>query len=153
MPTVAFLLLMAERDAEFRRTLAEMMDVVRAILPVDLEVREASSAPETRAALTDWRPDALLLDWNVAAEGTVAFVRELQDLAPGIRIMVMLPEAAGEYRRAVWAAGACAGLPRDRLDAECFAAALCIMQRAKHREAALRSRPTEPGPVCAEVSP
>lgn len=151
MNPVAFLLLVAECDAEFRKTLREMTGAVRAALPIDLEVQEAASASETRTMLQDWRPDALLLDWNVAVEGTVPFVQELQGLVPGIRIMVMLPEAAGEYRRAVWAAGACAGVPRDRLDAECLATAICIMQRAKMRETALRSRVRELCPVMAEV--
>lgn len=150
---MSFLLVVAEGDAEFRKTVGEMTGAVRAALPFAIEVREGASAPEIRALLAEWHPDALLLDWNVAAEGTVPFLRQLQGMAPGVRILVMLPEASGEYRRAVWDAGACAGVPRDRLDAECLAAAVCIMQRAKLREAALRSRPTEPSPVCVEVSP
>ncbi len=151
MDPMAFFLLVAECDADFRETLREMTGAVRAALPIDLEVQEATSASETRVTLQERRPDALLLDWNVTAEGTVPFVQELQGLAPGIRIMVMLPEAAGEYRRAVWAAGACAGMPRDRLDAECLATAICIMQRAKMRETALRSRVRELCPATAEV--
>jgi hypothetical protein len=37
---VAFLLLVAERDAEFRRTLGEMMEALQAILSIDLEPME-----------------------------------------------------------------------------------------------------------------
>jgi DNA-binding NarL/FixJ family response regulator len=147
---MAFLLLVAERDAEFRRTLGEMMEALQAILPIDLEVREAVSAQQTRALLKDWSPDALLLAWNVAGDGTVPFLHELRGLAPSIRIMVMPPEAAREYRGAVWAAGACAGVPRDRIDAECLATAVCIMQRAKLREEALRAQVKELCPVEAE---
>jgi CheY-like chemotaxis protein len=148
---VAFLLLVAERDAEFRRTLSEMMEALQAILPIDLEVREAASAQQTRVLLKDWNPDALLLDWNVAGDGTVPFLHELRGLAPGICILVMPPDAAGEYRGAVWAAGACAGVPRDRIDAESLATAVCIMQRAKLREEALRTQVRELCPVAAEV--
>lgn len=148
---MAFRLLVAERNAEFLQTLEELTGAVRGALPIDLEVREVVSAHDTSAVLREWRPDALLLDWNIAAEQTVPFLGELQVQLPGIRIMVMLPETAGEYRRAVWAAGACAGIPRDRLDAECLATALCIMQRAKLRETALRNRVIEACPSLAEV--
>ncbi|MBI4277967.1 MAG: hypothetical protein HY660_05875 [Armatimonadetes bacterium] len=148
---MAFHLLLAEKDAEFRRTLVELVQAVRVRLPVALDCDVTSSPEETREQVARRQPDALLLDWHIAAEGTPEFIRDLQALDPGIRILVLLPGDARQYRLAVWAAGACAGIPRERVEAEWLTTAVCIMQRAMQREANLRARVIRACPGLAEV--
>lgn len=148
---MGFSLLLAECDPEFRVVLRELTRAVQDLLPIDLAVNEAGSLDETQERIRTGKPDAVLLDWNVARETTPGFVAELQVSSPGIRVMVMLPGYASAYRRAVWDAGACASIPRDRLEAEWLATAVCIMQRAKMREANLRQRIAQACPVVAEV--
>lgn len=151
MRPMAFRLLLAEKDPEFRRTLLELSQAVVDLLPIDLSVREAGSMAQTREEVTGWQADGVLLDWNIAVHGTTGFIEELQVLSPGLRVLAMLPSHAGAYRRAVWTAGACGSIPRDRLDPEWLATAVCIMTRAMQREARLKTRVRELCPVMAEV--
>jgi DNA-binding NarL/FixJ family response regulator len=151
MRTMPFRLLLAEKDPEFRRTLQELSQTVCDLLPIDLAVRDAASLAEAREGVSSWQPDGVLLDWNIAADATPGFIQELQRLSPGLRVLVMLPGHAYEYRRTVWEAGACAGVPRERVEAEWLATAVCIMTRAMQREAALRTRVKQLCPVISEV--
>lgn len=139
-PAMTFRLLIAEPHAEFRKTLLQVADAARSVLPLALEVAEADSATEAWQGLARWRPDAVLLGWDIAGDATPVFIRKLQKRWPGIRVLALVPDTLPEYRKTLWAAGACAGIPRDRVDGEWLAAAVCIMRRALDREAVLRAR-------------
>jgi DNA-binding NarL/FixJ family response regulator len=151
MRAMTFRLLVAEKDPEFCRTLLEVSRTVVDLLPIDLSVRDARSMAQVRTDVTGWQADAVLLDWNIADHDTPAFIKELQTLSPGLRVLTLLPASVIEYRRTVWEAGACASIPRDRLDPEWLATAVCIMTRAMQREARLKARVRELCPVMAEV--
>jgi DNA-binding NarL/FixJ family response regulator len=130
---------MAAGNAEFRRTLHELVDAARALLPIEIETAETSSVEQTREQIAEWGPDALLLDWSLAPSGMLDVVRDILAGDPELRLLVLLPETGREYREAVWRAGACACLPRHRADAEWLQAVLCVMYRARQREARLRA--------------
>lgn len=129
---------MAAGHEEFRRTLRELVDAARRLLPIEIEVAEASSVAQTHQQIAAWRPDALLLDWSLAPSGMLEVVGDILAGDPMLRLLVLLPETGIEYREAVWRAGACACLPRHRADAEWLQAMLCVMHRARQREARLR---------------
>lgn len=150
-PTMELRLLVAEGDPEFRKTLRELGDTARGYLPIEVEIGETGSEAATQERVAAWRPDAVLLDWNIAGEATPAFIGALQTVHPEVRVLVLLPGSLPEYRRAVWEAGGCAGIPRDRVEAEWLATALCIMRRAMQREERLRTRVRQLCPVMAEV--
>jgi len=48
--------------------------------------------------------------------------------------------ALHQYRRQVWCAGACNGIPKEYMDQEWFSTVLCIMHRAMEREAKLLAK-------------
>ncbi|MDR7482309.1 MAG: hypothetical protein QN183_10550 [Armatimonadota bacterium] len=148
---MAFRLLIAEPHVEFRQTVREVVEATRPLLPVDLEVAEAATLADTHARLAGWRPHALLLDWDIAADATPLLLNALQHDTPGLRVLVMLPGGAPQYRAAVWTAGACAGIPRDRLDGEWLATAVCLVRRAMEREAHLWQRAVARCPVLHEA--
>jgi DNA-binding NarL/FixJ family response regulator len=68
----------------------------------------------------------------------VETLRSLQTEFPDLRVLVLLPGEGREYRAAAWRAGACACVPRDRIDPEWLQAMLCVMSRAKEREMRIR---------------
>lgn len=134
-----FRLLVATENSEFGKTLRELTEAARAMLPIQLEVLHASSLDQVRERLVMWHPDALMLDWNPAQANMMRTLTGLLAEHPGLRVMVLLPDSAQEYREAVWSAGACACIPRDRTDPEWLQAVLCVMNRARDREARIRS--------------
>lgn len=150
---MAFRLLIAEPHVEFRQTVREVVEAARRLLPVELEVVEASTPAETQARLAAGQPHALLLDWDIAAEATPLFLGEMQRTTPDLRVLVMLPGGSAQYRAAIWTAGACAGIPRDRMDGEWLATAICIMRRAMERETRLWQRVAARCPVLREAPP
>lgn len=136
---MVFRVLIAAGNPEFRQSLRELTDTTRTLLPIGPEVEEASSLAHARERLATWNPDALLLDWHLIPTDMPATLRGLLAEHPDLRVLVLLPEAGREYRTAAWSAGACACVPRDRVDPEWLQAMLCIMNRAKEREARIRS--------------
>ncbi len=140
MGRMAFRVLLATGNPDFLQTLRELADATRVLLPIGVEVEEASSLASTRERLTTWSPDALLLDWHLVPADTPEALRRLLAEHPELRVLVLLPGTGREYRAAAWTAGACACVPRDRIDPEWLQAMLCLMNRAKEREARLRSR-------------
>ena len=85
-------------------------------------------------------PDALMADWSLVPGQTLAAIKALVAEQPELRVLLLLPDVRREYREAAWGAGACACVPRDRIDPEWLQAMLCVMNRAKEREARLRQR-------------
>jgi len=134
-----FRLLVATENSEFGKTLRELTEAARAMLPIQLEVLHASSLDQVRERLVTWRPDALMLDWNPAQANMMGALADLLADHADLRVMILLPDSAREYREAVWRAGACACIPRDRADPEWLQAVLCVMNRARDREARIRS--------------
>ena len=130
--------LLAIASPLFRQT---MQQVARAALdllpwPVAVEVVEAPSELEEKAG-RDPRT-LLLLDWEWAKEETPALLSRLFERNPKMRVVVLLPPGAPKaYRSALWAAGACASTPRDRLDEEWLITILCLVRRAMEREGLL----------------
>jgi|DewCreStandDraft_2_1066082.scaffolds.fasta_scaffold02738_5 DNA-binding NarL/FixJ family response regulator len=148
---MAFRLLIAEPHLALQEAVREVVAAGRPLLPLDLEVADAATLAEVRARVAAWRPHAVLLDWDIAADATPQFVREMGRHAPDLRILVMLPASEPRYRAAIWDAGACAGIPRDRMDGEWLATVVCLMRRAMEREGRLWHRAVARCPVLREL--
>ncbi|MDR7554614.1 MAG: hypothetical protein QN157_03315 [Armatimonadota bacterium] len=148
---VAFRLLIAEPHPELQQTVAEVVAAARSLLPLDLEVADAATPAEVRARVATWRPHAVLLDWDIAVDATPRFVDEMCHHTPDLRVLVLLPASESQYRAAVWDAGACAGIPRDRMDGEWLATAVCLVRRAMERERGLWHRAVARCPVLREL--
>lgn len=131
---VSFRLLLASENPGFMETLRELADSARALMPVGLEIRTSSPDVSLGEEIASWGPDALMLDWSPVDTGVMEELRSVLAGNPGLRVLVLLPGSGREYREAVWGAGACACIPRDRADPEWLQAVLCVMNRAKQRE-------------------
>jgi DNA-binding NarL/FixJ family response regulator len=140
MRGVPFRILIAAGNDDFRTSLREVAGTACGLMPIAVSVGEAASIREAREHIASTPPDALLIDWSIVAEDTLAAVRGLLADYPELRVMVLLPDARREYREAAWTVGACACVPRDRIDAEWLQAILCVMNRAKEREARIRAK-------------
>jgi DNA-binding NarL/FixJ family response regulator len=137
---VAFRLLLAAGHDEYRQSLRELIETARGLLPVPLEVDEAASVEEARERLRATATDAMLADWSLAGADTLAAVRGLLVEHPDLRVLVLIPDVRRQYREAAWSVGACACVPRERIDPEWLQAMLCVMNRAKEREARICGR-------------
>jgi DNA-binding NarL/FixJ family response regulator len=84
--------------------------------------------------------DIILLDWNIAGPDTSNLVEEILALNPRLRVVALLPMTLHQYRRQVWCAGACNGIPKEHMDQEWLSTVLCIMHRAMEREAKLLAK-------------
>ena len=84
--------------------------------------------------------DIVLLDWNIAGPGTSDAVEEILERNPRLRVVALLPMDFHQYRRQVWCAGACNGIPKEYMDQEWLSTVLCIMHRAMEREEKLLRR-------------
>jgi len=137
---VAFRILLAAGHDEYRRSLRELIDAARTLLPVPLEVDEATSVASARQRLEAAATDAMLVDWSLAGADTLDAVRGLLADHPDLRVLVLIPDVRRQYREAAWNVGACACVPRERIDPEWLQAMLCVMNRAKEREARILGR-------------
>jgi DNA-binding NarL/FixJ family response regulator len=137
---MAFRVLIATGNPDFRQTLRELTDTTCSLLPIGIEIEETSSLAHARERLAIWNPDALLLDWHLIPTDVPETLRGMLAEHPDLRVLVLLPGSGREYRLAAWSAGACACVPRDRIDPEWLQAMLCVMNRAKEREVRIRGR-------------
>lgn len=137
MTQSAFRLLLGAGNEAYLQTLHEVTESARRLMPVPVEVEAAGTLGALEARLAAWAPDALVVDWSLTAD-TLETVRRLAEANPGLRVLLLLPDARPEYRRAAWSAGACACVPRDRIEPEWLQAMLCVMTRARDREARIR---------------
>lgn len=138
MRGMALRVLVAAGNDGFRVALGELAEAARDLLPTRIEVEQASTLEGARERLAAWTPDVLLLDWYLVSTGVLAALQDLTAVHPGLRTLVLLPDSGREYREAAWNAGACACVPRDRIDPEWLQAILCAMNRAKEREERIR---------------
>jgi DNA-binding NarL/FixJ family response regulator len=136
--------LLAIASPLFRQTMQRVAQAALDLLPwpVTVETVEAPSELEERAG-RDPRT-LLLLDWEWAKEETPDLLSRMFDRNPQMRVVVLLPPGAPKaYRSALWAAGACASTPRDRLDEEWMVTILCLVRRAMEREGLLPAAPAQ----------
>ncbi|MDR7484018.1 MAG: hypothetical protein QN187_01670 [Armatimonadota bacterium] len=135
---MAFRVLVAAGDSGFCSALRDLVEATRTLLPIPIEVEDAATLAQVRDRLAAWSPDVLLLDWHLVPSGLPGALQGLSAEHPDLRLLVLLPESRRQYRAAAWQAGACACVPRDRIDPEWLQAILCVMHRAKEREARIR---------------
>lgn len=136
-------LLFAVPDRATESMLQSVLSAALRLTPLSVSVAtaldQASIAGRAAAALDD----IILLDWGVAESDTPTLLRRLMEIHPQVRIVVLVPEDNRQYRREVWNAGACNGIPREHMDQEWLSTVLCLMHRAMEREARLTQRLTE----------
>jgi DNA-binding NarL/FixJ family response regulator len=142
---MAIRILLAIPTADCLALLHSLLDEVLNLICFDLATAEV----RTRQALLD-RVDAglvdaaaaidvVLVDWDLAEEGTPDLVRELLTRNPQLRVIALLPHHLRQYRERVWDAGACNSMPKEHMDQEWLSSILCVMYRAMQREAKLRA--------------
>jgi DNA-binding NarL/FixJ family response regulator len=137
---MAFRILLAAGNADYLKSLNELTTVACGLLPMRIEVEETTSVAGLRQRLAAGAPDALVVDWSLAPADLLATVGSLTAKQPEMRVLLLIPDVGLEYREAAWGVGVCACVPRDRIDPEWLQAMLCVMNRAKEREARIRSR-------------
>lgn len=120
------------------------LDLMHAILrsalcltPLDVSFAEVATVNELTRRVREQRDDVVLLDWQISEAGTPDLVKRLLEENPQLRVVVLLPESSRQYRKLVWDAGACNGIPKEYMDQEWLSTVLCVMNRAMEREARL----------------
>jgi DNA-binding NarL/FixJ family response regulator len=104
------------------------------LTPLDVQFSEVTDRTALLARLDQDVDDVVLLDWQIAEAATPALVEEILQRCPRLRVVVLLPQSSRQYRRLVWEAGACNGIPKEFMDQEWLSTVLCIMHRAMERE-------------------
>jgi DNA-binding NarL/FixJ family response regulator len=137
---VAFRILLAAGNPEYLKSLHELTGAACGLLPMRIEVDDTTSVAGVRERLAANPPDALVIDWSLAPADILTAVGTLTAQHPEMRVLLLIPDVGREYREAAWGVGACACVPRDRIDPEWLQAMLCVMNRAKEREAQIRAR-------------
>ena len=105
------------------------------LTPLTVSFAEARTLDELEARVEEGLDDVILLDWEMVNADTPALVTDILSRNPELRVVVLLPESSRQYRRLVWEAGACNGIPKEFMDQEWLSTVLCIMYRAMEREA------------------
>lgn len=105
------------------------------LTPLSVSAAEARTLGELCARVEAKMDDVILLDWDMVQAETPKLVKEILEKNPNLRVVVLLPESSRQYRRLVWEAGACNGIPKEFMDQEWLSTVLCIMHRAMEREA------------------
>ena len=105
------------------------------LTPVDVSFSEVRTLSELNARVEQRLDDVILLDWDLVQSDTPKLVKDILTENPQLRLVVLLPESSRQYRRLVWEAGACNGIPKEFMDQEWLSTVLCIMHRAIEREA------------------
>jgi CheY-like chemotaxis protein len=128
-------LLFATSDDESLSLMHSTLNAALCLTPLDVQVTEARTYVEVLERVFDHSDDIILLDWQISDADTPAFVRQILQHNPLLRVVVLLPEHQRQYRQLVWDAGACNGIPKEHIDQEWLSTVLCIMHRAMQREA------------------
>jgi DNA-binding NarL/FixJ family response regulator len=105
------------------------------LTPLTVSFAEVRTLDELEARVEEEIDDVILLDWDMVHADTPALVTKILSRNPKLRLVVLLPESSRQYRRLVWEAGACNGIPKEFMDQEWLSTVLCIMHRAIEREA------------------
>ena len=108
--------------------------------PLAVEVAEVSSLDELMQRVDADTDDIVLLDWQLAEDRTAEIVEEILARNPKLRVVALLPLVYRQYRRQVWCAGACNGIPKEYMDQEWLSTVLCLMHRAVEREARILAK-------------
>ncbi len=132
-------ILLAAEDQAFLTLLDRVMAATRPLLAFDVDVQHASTRAAVCARAESRADDIILLDWGVADADTPDLIEDLFRCDANLRVVALLPQDPVQYRSRVWAAGACASIPREHMDQEWLASVLCVVHRAMAREARLRS--------------
>jgi DNA-binding NarL/FixJ family response regulator len=127
--------LFAAADDESLNLMYSTLDSALCLTPLAVQIAEARSCAEVLARVEAYQDDIILLDWQIASAQTPAFVRDILNRDPLLRVVALLPEHQRQYRQLVWDAGACNGIPKEHMDQEWLSTVLCIMQRSMQREA------------------
>lgn len=127
-------LLLITPSPSFNQLMNQVLDEALELTGLDAVLHDVSSLDKAAARLNLKSDDVILLDWDSAGSKTPALVRQILTADPRLRLVVMLPFTNRQYRREVWEAGACHGIPKTHVDQEWMATVLCIMQRAMERE-------------------
>lgn len=132
--------LLAIASPVFRETIRKIADVAADLLLWPVEIDQALDALELQEKLPTHPATLVLLDWDWAGEETSSLIPRMFEWNRSVRVVVLLPPGASKgYRSALWAVGACASTPRDRLDEEWMVTILCLVRRAMEREGLLPS--------------
>lgn len=108
------------------------------LTPLNVSFAEARTLGELCARVEQKLDDVILLDWDMVQADTPQLVKNILAINPHLRVVVLLPQSNRQYRKLVWEAGACNGIPKEFMDQEWLSTVLCIMHRAMEREATLR---------------
>lgn len=128
-------LLIAVPDTGSIALIHSVLDSALCLTPVDVTASEVRTVNELCARLEQNLDDIILLDWDMAHSDTPQLVRDILSKNEKLRVVVLLPQSSRQYRRLVWEAGACNGIPKEFMDQEWLSTVLCIMHRAMEREA------------------
>ncbi|HAJ37978.1 MAG TPA: hypothetical protein DCL15_20090 [Chloroflexi bacterium] len=132
-------ILLAAEDQAFLTLLDRVMAATRPLLAFDVDVQHASTRAAVCARAESRADDIILLDWGMADADTPDLIEYLFRCDANLRVVALLPQDSVQYRSRVWAAGACASIPREHMDQEWLASILCVVHRAMAREARLRN--------------
>lgn len=125
---------------ETQALLRSLFASTRALTQFEVTVAATRSRDELRLRTAQRQDDVVFLDWEMAEAATPGLVRELTEINPEIRTVVLLPESLRQYRKQVWEAGACNSIPKEYMDQEWLSSVLCLIHRAMEREERLRQR-------------
>lgn len=130
-------LLFAIRENDSLQLIHSVLNSALGLTPLNVSVAEVRTQDELTDRVSQLADDVILLDWDLAQSNTPQVVRDVLAANPQLRIVVLLPESSRQYRRLVWEAGACNGIPKEFMDQEWLSTVLCIMHRAMERETQL----------------
>ncbi|MCB0197660.1 MAG: hypothetical protein KDJ65_37290 [Anaerolineae bacterium] len=133
-------LLIATPDEKSLSLIYSILDSALYLTPFEVTSDEVDTYTALKDRIEKKCDDVLVLDWQMKGSETPRLVTELLQYNPRLRVVVLLPEHYRQYRRLIWEAGACNGIPKEHMDQEWLSTVLCIMYRAMEREAALSAK-------------
>ena len=112
-----------------------VLDSALCLTPLSVTFSEVRTLGELCERVKQSLDDVILLDWDMVQSDTPQLVQDILASNPKLRVVVLLPQSSRQYRKLVWEAGACNGIPKEYMDQEWLSTVLCIMHRAMEREA------------------
>jgi len=111
-----------------------ILDSALCLTPLTVSFTETRTLSELCARVEEKLDDVIFLDWDMVEADTPQLVKDMLAANPLLRVVVLLPQSSRQYRKLVWEAGACNGIPKEFMDQEWLSTVLCIMHRAIERE-------------------
>ena len=133
VPTPIRVLVVAP-DAESHALMQSLLQASLQLVPLKIDVNQAWSRSDLMRRARANLDDLVFLDWQSAEGDTPDTVREILEVNPRLRVIVLLPLQLRQYRHCLWEAGVCSSIPKESLDAEWLSSALCLINRAMERE-------------------